>query len=203
MSSEKIFLSPDYFDAITFTGQLHNAQFRKSGNIPYVTHLLTVSALVLEAGGTEDEAIAALLHDALEDQGPAHGGSHGLRDRIVRRFGGRVLEIVEGCTDTDIEPKPPWKERKSAFIDGLRTADESTCIVVAADKLHNTRALRADISREGVDAAWARFKQPVEENLWYYRTIADLLASRLTGRGRWLAEELQRTVSELEIASKA
>ena len=124
-------LSSRFSDALVYAANLHAAQTRKVSGEPYLAHLLGAAAIVLDYGGDEDEAIAALLHDAIEDQGgPA------ARAEILRRFGERVAAIVEGCTDTDAFPKPPWRQRKEAFLERLRTAAPSVRLVVAADKLH-------------------------------------------------------------------
>src|SRR5829696_6570189 len=124
---------------------------RKGTNIPYVTHLLAVAAIVGENGGTEDEVIAALLHDAVEDQGGA-----ATRDEIRRRFGDSVTTIVEGTSDTDVVPKPPWRERKQSYINHVGEAPRSVRLVSAADKLHNARSILVDLRAEG-EAAWRRF----------------------------------------------
>src|SRR5437660_4807656 len=125
-------LTARFEEALTFATQLHAQQVRKGTRIPYVAHLLAVTALVLENGGDEDEAIAALLHDAIEDQGGA-----ATREEIRRHFGNRVVEIVDGCTDAEVIPKPPWRPRKETFIAHLREASASVRLVVASDKLHN------------------------------------------------------------------
>src|SRR5271169_5402067 len=115
---------------------LHAAQTRKGSGVPYISHLISVAALTLEYGGSEDEAIAALLHDAVEDQGGA-----ATRADILRRFGPEVTAIVDGCSDTEVSPKPPWRARKEAYIAHLPTASESVQLVSACDKLHNARSL--------------------------------------------------------------
>src|SRR6266571_1946710 len=122
-------LTSRFEEALTFATQLHAKQLRKGTTIPYVAHLLAVTALVLENGGDEDEAIAALLHDAIEDQGGA-----ATREAIRRRFGERVVAIVHGCTDTDVTPKPPWRARKEAYIEHLRHASPSERLVALAAK---------------------------------------------------------------------
>src|SRR5580658_3136535 len=124
-------LSPDFAEALTFAAHLHGAQTRKGGDVPYVSHLLCVAGLVLEFGGSEDEAIAALLHDAVEDQ----GGQLTL-ERIRRRFGSTVADIVEACSDADVEPKPAWRPRKEAYIAHVGSASDSARLVSAADKIH-------------------------------------------------------------------
>lgn len=182
-------LSPRFDDALVYASRLHAGQARKGSAIPYVAHLLAVTAIVLEHGGSEDEAIAALLHDAVEDQGgPA------TRAEISRRFGESVALIVDGCTDTDIEPKPPWRERKEAYIAHVATASPSVRLVSAADKLHNARAILADYQQLG-ESLWDRFRGGRDGTLWYYRALTDAFAAAGTSP---LVEELDRTVTELE-----
>ena len=190
-------LSPDFAEALAFAAALHAGQSRKAGNVPYISHLMSACALVLEAGGSEDEAIAALLHDALEDQGPATGGAVKLAERIARRFGPTVLHIVEACTDSMTNPKPPWHARKETFIHRLETESESVCLVVAADKLHNAKTILRDLRTKG-PAAWAIFSVPQVDSQWYYKTLAEVLLRRLPTRGRFLALDLDRTVKEFE-----
>src|SRR5881227_3632367 len=143
-------LSTRFEDALTFATRLHADQTRKGTSIPYISHLLAVTSIVLEQGGNEDEAIAALLHDAIEDQGGAP-----TREEIRRRFGDTVVAIVDGCTDTEVMPKPPWRERKEAYIAHIREASTAVRLVSAADKLHNARAVLADYRVLG-DALWQR-----------------------------------------------
>lgn len=143
-------LSLDFDDALRFASRLHAGQTRKGTRTPYIGHLLAVAALVIEHGADEDTAIAALLHDAVEDQ----GGKPTPR-RIRRRYGKRVARIVAGCTDAYETPKPPWCERKTAFVARMETASPSVRLVIAADKLHNARAVLADL-QSGGDVAWTR-----------------------------------------------
>jgi GTP pyrophosphokinase len=171
---------------------------RKGSNAPYVSHLPAVASLVLEHGGGEDDAIAALLHDAIEDQAEARGGAEVLRAEIQRRFGDKVLAIVNACTDAEVVPKPPWRERKARYLAHVASqADAAYHRVTIADKLHNARAILLDYRMHG-DALWARFnrKDPAE-HLWYYRGLAD--AFRAAGLAPpALVDELDRVVSELE-----
>ena len=133
-------LSPCFDDALVFASRLHAGQLRKGTPVPYVAHLLAVTATVLEHGGDEDEAIAALLHDAVEDQGGA-----ATRAKIRRRFGENVAAIVDGCTDADTIPKPPWQQRKEAYLAHLvGETSPSVRLVSSADKLHNVRSIIAD-----------------------------------------------------------
>jgi len=182
-------LSTRFEDALTFATRLHADQTRKGTTIPYISHLLAVTSIVLEQGGNEDEAIAALLHDAIEDQGGAS-----TREEIRRRFGETVVEIVNGCTDAEVVPKPPWRRRKEAYIAHLRDAPASVRLVSAADKLHNARAILADYRSVG-ESLWKRFHGGKTGTLWYYRTLVDVL--RKTGPAP-LFEELERVVSEIE-----
>jgi (p)ppGpp synthase/HD superfamily hydrolase len=144
----------------------------------------------LEHGATEEEAIAALLHDAVEDA----GGAKRLRD-IERRFGKTVARIVAGCTDTDQVPKPPWLRRKKAYLDHVRHAPTSVKLVSASDKLHNARAILADYRQEG-DKVWGRFNGGKDGTLWYYRALVSGFGEGK--RIRPLVQELDRVVSKLE-----
>ena len=174
--------------------ELHAGQVRKgSRGIPYVGHLLGVASIVIEDGGDEDEAIAALLHDAPEDQ-----GGEATLARIRDEYGERVAEIVEACTDTLENPKPPWRERKERYIAHLEEAPQDVLRVSLADKVHNARAILADY-REVGEELWSRFRGTREESLWYYRTLADLFSRRRPGP---LADELRRTVDEIEALAR-
>lgn len=170
-------LRPDLLGrALSLASELHADQFRKGTDIPYVAHLLGVAALVLEDGGTEDEVIAALLHDAAEDQ----GGLPTLR-RIESLFGSPVAEIVAACSDSlvvDRDRKKPWRERKESAIQQIAEMDESALRVVAADKLHNVRTTAVDLEMIGA-AVWARFKSGREGFLWYHREAVAALESRI------------------------
>lgn len=187
--TEETLLGERFDDALTFARQVHATQLRKQTKIPYVSHLLSVASLVLENGGGEDEAIAALLHDAAEDQ----GGATRLAE-IRTRFGDRVAEIVDGCTDTVEEPKPDWKPRKEKYLKHLPQASASIQLVSAADKLHNARSILADY-REIGEALWSRFRATRDETLWYYRSVVEAL--RPAGPTR-LVDEIDRTIRELE-----
>jgi (p)ppGpp synthase/HD superfamily hydrolase len=182
-------LSRRYEAAFTLAFDLHASQLRKTTTIPYIAHLIGVSGIVLDYGGSEDEAIAALLHDAAEDQ----GGKSTL-NRIRKEFGSEVADIVEGCSDTMRFLKPPWKQRKEEYIEHLRHASPSVCLVSAADKLHNVRSILADY-REIGEEVWKRFSGKRDGSLWYYRTVVDVLRERFRHP---LFEELDRTIRELE-----
>lgn len=183
-------LTPRFEDALVFAARLHGGDTRKGTTIPYVSHVLGVAAIALEQGANEDEAIAALLHDTVED---AKRDPESIRMEIRRRFGSAMLDIVDGCTD-GIPPKPPFRERKERYIAHLPEASPSIRLVSASDKLYNARAILNDYRAIG-EALWARFNGGRSGTLWYYRALAD--AFRKLGPSR-LAEELDRVVSELE-----
>ena len=164
-------LGERFEQALAWTSSLHRRQARKGPAVPYIAHLLAVCSLVLEAGGDEDEAIAALLHDAVEDQ----GGAPRLEE-IRSRYGDRVAEIVDGCTDAYENPKPAWQKRKQDFIDSLEKASDSVLLIVAADKLHNAQSTIDSLRAEGL-SVWERFRGR-ERTLWYYRQITDALERR-------------------------
>jgi (p)ppGpp synthase/HD superfamily hydrolase len=189
-------LSTRFTTALSVATELHVYQERKGKGEPYVAHLLAVTSLVLENSGTEDDAIAALLHDTLEDQSHRFaGGSDALRDYIQDRFGMRVLEIVEGCTDTDVQPKPPWKERKDAYLAHLADADASVLLVSCADKLHNARSILQDYRQVG-EALWSRFRGGKEGTLWYYQALVEAFTQNKSSPPL-LTAELARTVAEI------
>ena len=177
--------------ALVFAAQLHKHQRRKASNVPYLSHLLAVAGLVIEYGGNEDQAIAALIHDAIEDQ-----GGPSTRDEIACRFGNRVAEIVDECTDTDANPKPPWYERKKSHIKRLGTASQSARLISTADKLHNVRSILRDYA-EVRDQVWHRFQGGKDGTLWYYRAVADVL---LSAESTSLTKELSYVVATLEEA---
>jgi (p)ppGpp synthase/HD superfamily hydrolase len=173
--------------ALLYAARLHRNQLRKGTSTPYITHLLAVASIVGENGGTEEQVVAALLHDAPEDQ----GGKARLEEIRVQ-FGDEVAEIVDGCTDTYETPKPPWRERKERYLAHLADAPDSVRLVSSADKLHNARTVLSDYRLLGEDL-WARFNGGKEGTLWYYRAIADTLQG-----GGPIVGELDRTVTELE-----
>jgi len=182
-------LGDRFLQAFDFAFEKHAGQTRKASSVPYIAHLMGVAALVLEFGGDEDMAIAALLHDVVEDC----GGAPMLKE-VEQIFGTRVAKIVDGCTDSDTYPKPPWRERKENYIRHLKAADAETRLVSAADKLHNVRAIVADY-REVGESVWARFSGGREGTLWYYRT---LLEEFLQDKPNRLIRELEITICELE-----
>jgi GTP pyrophosphokinase len=186
---ENTMLSERFTAALTYATELHAKQVRKGSGIPYIAHLLGVASIALEYGANEDEAIAALLHDAIEDQGGA-----ATREEIRRRFGENVTAIVDGCTDTDTTPKPPWRQRKEAYIAHLPTASPSVLLVSAADKLYNARSLLKDY-RMLDESLWQCFQGGKEGTLWYYRTLVDTFKNiGITA----IVEELERVVLEVE-----
>jgi (p)ppGpp synthase/HD superfamily hydrolase len=156
--------------AFALTRKLHHGQTRKGSDIPYLSHLLAVAAIVGEHGGDEDQLIAALLHDAVEDQ-----GGRPLLDQIRAQFGPRVAGLVEACTDAFDHPKPPWKERKLAYLARIPAAPLDARLVIAADKIHNLRSMIADYQSVGNDL-WSRFTASREETLWYYNSVVRELA---------------------------
>lgn len=205
-------ITEKYQASLLFATDLHNQQIRKGSGIPYLSHLLSVSALVMEHGGTEDEAIAALLHDAIEDQGdPYPGGRTALRLEIESRFGAAVLNIVNGCTDDDEFKKPAadglgtvaeWKVRKSAYMEHIRQESNPSILRVScADKLHNARSLLSDYRILG-EELWGRFRAQTKQNHhWYYGGLAQTFMHHPVFQSdvgiRRLAQELNRVVVEL------
>lgn len=175
-------------DALQFASELHRNQTRKGTKIPYVTHLMGVASIVGENYGTEDEVIAALLHDAIEDTAQT-------RESLYARFGPTVAEIVEGCSDAqDPNNKAAWEERKRAHIEHVANSSKSVQLVSAADKLHNARAILADYRTKG-DDLWDRFKGGKEGTLRYYGEMVEMLRS---AGANSIVEELDRVVSEIE-----
>ncbi len=180
-------------DGVRFALSIHATQRRKGTNIPYGSHLLGVASLVLEHGGDEEQAIAAMLHDAVEDQGAE------LEPIIRNRFGEKVVNIVLGCTDADTFPKPPWRERKEAYIRHLDDAATDVLLVSLADKVHNARAICTDVRTHGL-VVFDRFKAGREGTLWYYGTLSDAF-TRLYPSA--LAVELQTAVNTMKRLSAA
>ena len=181
-------LTARFEEAANYAVRLHSEQFRKGTEIPYAAHLFSAASIALTHGANEDEAIGALLHDAVEDQ----GGTATLAE-IRRRFGDAVAAIVEGCTDTDVVPKPPWRARKEAYIAHVRKASSSVRLVSASDKLDNARAVLADYYVLG-EGLWERFNGGKDGTLWYYCELVK--AFREAGGGS-IVDELDRVVQEL------
>ena len=186
-------LGPRFERAFLFAARKHAAQTRKASSIPYIAHLMGVASLALEHGGDEDIAIAALLHDVVEDCGGAP-----MSKEVKRRFGSRVAKIVDGCTDSDKDPKPPWRERKETYLQHLKSADAETRLVSAADKLNNIRSILSDY-REIGEEVWTRFNGGREGTLWYYRA---LLSEFQRGEPKRLVREFELGVLELEAVAK-
>ena len=184
-------LTERFDDALGFAADLHRDQKRKGKGVPYVSHLLGVAAIVLEEGGSEDQAIAALLHDGPEDQ----GGCATL-EKIRDRFGDEVARIVDACTDTYEQPKPEWRPRKEAYIGRLAGERPDELLVSLADKLYNARTIAADLRENGV-GYFANFNGGREGTLWYYRTILDTFRS-IEGFDSRLIGELDGVVAEIE-----
>ncbi|MDJ1183565.1 HD domain-containing protein [Roseofilum casamattae] len=182
-------LSQRFQTALGYAHQLHQTQTRKGSGTPYIAHLLGVASIALEYGATEDEAIAALLHDAIEDQGGQATG-----DRIRREFGDTVADIVEGCSDSFTTPKPPWKERKDTYLAHLPHCSASVRLVSAADKLYNALSILKDYRQIG-EPLWERFQGKKEGTLWYYRSVVAALQDVETTP---LVQELARVVAQME-----
>jgi (p)ppGpp synthase/HD superfamily hydrolase len=186
--------SSRFIEALGYAARLHARQIRKRTDRPYIGHLLGVASIVIEYGGDEEMAIAALLHDAVEDQ----GGTPRLRE-IRRKFGQRVAHIVDGCTDSYTEPKPPWMERKRAYVKRVAREPAEVRMVSAADKLSNARETLHDVREQG-DTVFGRFAGEKQGTLWYYRAL--VIEFRKAG-GNPLVEELDRVVTELESLTRS
>lgn len=187
-----------YNEALAYAAALHRDQRRKGSEIPYISHLMSVSALVMEYGGDGDQAVAGLLHDSMEDQAEANGGAEALGSAIKARFGAEVLRLVLACTDAVTTPKPPWRERKEAYLAHLRHVDNRVALVSCADKLHNARVIVADLRTQGT-AVFDRFSSPKAQTLWYYRSLADVFAASHPGP---LADELALTVARIRAEAR-
>jgi (p)ppGpp synthase/HD superfamily hydrolase len=186
-STTRMILSDRFREALVLTFDLHRDQQRKGSGVPYMAHVLGVCSLVMENGGDEDTAIAALLHDTVEDQ----GGHSTLRD-IERRFGAAVAAIVHGCTESAEDPKPPWRERKERYLAHLKDAPPNVQLVAACDKLHNAQSILADYAVVG-DALWSRFSGGRDGVLWFYRVAANAFTVDSP-----VVRALHRAVEELE-----
>ena len=181
--------------ALQYAARLHSGQFRKGSGVPYVSHLLAVAAIVMENDGDEDSCVAALLHDAAEDQ----GGRETLEEIRVL-FGETVADIVADCTDSWIHPKPPWRGRKEEYVAKLADKPADSLLVSLADKLHNARAILMDCRSHG-DDLWQRFQAGKEGVLWYYGALTP--AFRKSGQHARLVDELERTVAALQDVARA
>jgi (p)ppGpp synthase/HD superfamily hydrolase len=193
VTDEPTVLGERFDRALLYAVHVHGGQTRKRTGVPYVAHLLAVCATVLEYGGDEDMAIAALLHDAAEDQ----GGAPRLSD-IEARFGARVAAIVETLSDnlaTQGQTRPSWEARKCRHLDQLQSASPDVLLVALADKIHNTRSVLRDLRRAGIgEGVWDKFEAPKERTLWFYGQLALLFRERLPGQ---LADELGEIVAVL------
>jgi (p)ppGpp synthase/HD superfamily hydrolase len=178
-------LTTRFDDAFRYARELHQSQMRKGTSIPYIAHLMTVSALVVEHGGDEDQAIAGLLHDAAEDQ----GGAQRLAE-IRAKFGDAVADIVADCTDAWTDPKPPFRQRKEAYLQALPNKPQASLLVSLADKTHNAEAILFDYRVLG-DSLWDRFNGGAVGTRWYYGALADCFANIMPGR---LSDRLSRAV---------
>ena len=185
-------LTPAFVEAVQYAAKKHSTQTRKASEIPYLGHLLSVAGLIIEADGTETQAIAALLHDAAEDQ----GGEETLAE-IREKFGADVATIVDECSDTFETPKPPWRQRKESYIRHLPDASDDAILVSLADKLDNARTMLRDFRAHG-DELWQRFTvQDPQLHLWYYRSLLEVYTDRVDN---WMADELRDVIDALENA---
>ena len=190
-----VFLTIRFVEALSFAHETHITQVRKDTTIPYISHLISVAGLVLESGGDEDLAIAALLHDAVEDAEDMSGEE--MSDRIRAKFGDRVADIVDGCSDAKSSPggsKPPWRSRKEAYLEHLRSASNDVLRVSIADKVHNARSIATDQDRFG-EALWERFSSSSEESHWYYTSLRDIYKERISDS--YLIKELDIAIARI------
>ena len=187
--SANLFVTRRFIEALGYAARLHARQIRKRTSRPYVGQLLGVTSIVIEYGGDEEMAIAALLHDAVEDQ----GGLPRLRE-IRKKFGARVARIVDGCTDSYAEPKPPWRSRKLAYIQRVAEEPDDVRLVSAADKLSNARETLHELRVHG-ESVFEKFEGKKEGTLWHYRALVEVFRKAGTGP---LIDELDRVVTELE-----
>ena len=184
-----------YLSALNFALKLHSKQMRKGTQIPYFFHLSSVSNHVIENNGNTDEAIAGLLHDAVEDQ----GGEKTLR-LIKKKFGTKVARIVEDCTDTKIEPKPPWFDRKQQYILNLKNKPQSSLFVSMCDKTHNASCIINDYYRVG-KKIWNRFTASPKQVCWYYESLGKCYYKHLKGH-KVLKQNFKKLVSEMKRVAK-
>jgi len=182
-------LSDRYLTAFTKAFTLHGEQLRKASQTPYISHLLSVSALVLENGGSEDQAIAALLHDAVED-----AGGMATLNEIREEFGDYVAELVDGCTDSYTQPKDDWKPRKVAYLEKLKNASDDVVLISLADKVHNARSILRDLHLSG-NSTWDKFKGKKAGTLWYYNELAKIFENAPYPT---LKNELRNLVDEID-----
>lgn len=181
--------SSRFEDALVFSNQVHASQKRKGSGAPYFAHIMGVTALVLEDGGSEEEAIAALLHDSAEDQ-----GGKAMLAAIRDKFGEKTARIVEECSDTLVAPKPPWKKRKENHLRVLETASDETIRIMLADKVYNARNLLRGLTEHG-DQVWENFKGGRDGTLWYFRQMHTLFSQRHSG---YMLNEFTRLIQAIE-----
>lgn len=181
-------------EAFRLAEELHRGQRRRKTEAPTLSHLMGVAALVMEHGGDEDQTIAALLHD-----GPEDCGGRFVLEQIRDRFGDRVAAMVEDCTDSLEEPRPPWTDRKSRYIAHLETVPKDSLLVSLADKVHNTRSLVDGFARHGI-RLWERFTASPEQTLWYYTSLLTIFKRRQSEQIEPLVSELDRRVRRLHRA---
>lgn len=183
-------MSDRFAEALAMANELHGDQVRKGTKVPYVSHLLIVAGTVLQNGGDEDEAVAALLHDTVEDC-----GGKPVMEKIRQRFGDKIADLVDGCTETDIRPKPPWRERKERYIENIKSANPSVRLISCADKLHNATSILFDYRRVG-EKVWDRFNAGKSDSLWFYTSMVDAL--RAAGETRPILNDLEIAVKNLK-----
>jgi GTP pyrophosphokinase len=178
-----------FTEALCLAADLHANQCRKASGVPYVSHVLAVASLVIEFGGSEDEAIAALLHDAVEDCGGVQ-----ILEQIREQFGAPVAEIVLGCSDTTVSPKPPWQTRKVEYLRHLAFANRSVQLVAIADKLHNMKTTLRELSLQG-DSFWDHFRSGRDGMLWYFGELVGIFRQSPVPAPLFL--ELEQAYNEL------
>ncbi len=191
--TERNKLSNRFIEAFQYTAQLHSDQFRKGTKIPYLAHLMGVASLVLEASCEEEVAIAALLHDAVEDQ----GGLETLRE-IEKRFGKRVAQIVKDCSDTCTDPKPPWRKRKEIYLTHLTDASPEARLVSLADKLYNARSIHKELLENGTQIL-QKFKGGKSGIVWYYESLVAVFQKTETN---YMTQELLQVVQDIKSISE-
>lgn len=178
-----------FYDALACATFLHQDQVRKTSGTPYIAHLLSVAALVLESRGNENQAIAALLHDSVEDQGVTI-------DEIASRFGQKVADLVDAVTESNTNPKPDWTQRKNLYLSKLRNASTEAVLISLADKLHNARALEEGLYAHG-EVMWEKFfKSRKSETLWFYRELTEIYCAK-GFEANWLFIELDRSLKRI------
>ncbi len=191
---EHLDLGQRFTDAVGFAREKHHGDVRKCTRIPYLSHLLAVASLAIEDAASdpqlddrfEDIAMAAVLHDVVEDTPVSVS-------EVADRFGPEVARIVQACSDAESTPKPPWRERKEAYIEHLEEADQAVLCVALADKRHNARCIVNDAAELGPEF-WKRFNAGPDQQIWYYNAVAEVLTRRRPGPA---ADELRRTVDRL------